>query len=136
MGRRLVELSHDWKKAGLPLVSMRAGIYTGEVAAGSIGSDERFEYAAIGDVVNTASRLESYDKTVADPDLLPNRCRIFIGAPTLDLLGGKFSSKEIGWLEVKGKAKKVLVFQILDDKFAHSQNTDVETAPAVHALRP
>jgi adenylate cyclase len=116
MGRRLVELRREWEEAGLPPVSMRAGIYTGEVAAGSVGSDDRFEYAVIGDVVNTASRLESYDKTLADPDLLPNRCRILIGAPTHDLLDGKFESKEIGLLEVKGKANKVPVFHILDEK--------------------
>jgi adenylate cyclase len=116
MGRRLVDLRREWHEAGLPPVSMRAGIYTGEVAAGSVGSDDRFEYAVIGDVVNTASRLESYDKTLADPDLLPNRCRILIGAPTHDLLDGKFESKEIGLLEVKGKANKVPVFQILDEK--------------------
>ena len=116
MGRRLVELSHEWKLAGLPPVSMRAGIYTGEVAAGSVGSDDRFEYAVIGDVVNTASRLESYDKSLADPDLLPNRCRVLVGAPTHDLRAGKFLSKEIGLLEVKGKVNKVPVFQILDEK--------------------
>jgi len=116
LGRRLVELTHGWQAAGLPPVSMRAGIYTGEVAAGSVGSDDRFEYAVIGDVVNTASRLESYDKTLADPDLLPNRCRILIGAPTHDLLGGKFESNEIGRLEVKGKVNKVPVFQILDER--------------------
>jgi adenylate cyclase len=116
LGERLVDLRRDWQAAGLPPVSMRAGLYTGEVAAGSVGSDDRFEYAVIGDVVNTASRLESYDKTLADPDLLPNRCRILIGAPTHDLLGGKFESKEIGLLEVKGKANKVPVFQILDEK--------------------
>ena len=116
LGKRLVELRRDWHAAGLPPVSMRAGLYTGEVAAGSVGSDDRFEYAVIGDVVNTASRLESYDKTLADPDLLPNRCRILIGAPTHDLLGGRFESREIGLLEVKGKANKVPVFQILDEK--------------------
>jgi adenylate cyclase len=116
LGWRLVELRRTWEAAGLPPVSMRAGIYTGEVAAGSVGSDDRFEYAVIGDVVNTASRLESYDKTVADPDLLPNRCRILIGAPTHELLGGKFESREIGLLEVKGKANKVPVFQILEEK--------------------
>jgi adenylate cyclase len=120
MGRRLVDLSREWQEAGLPAVSMRVGIYTGEVAAGSVGSDDRFEYAVIGDVVNTAARLESYDKSLADPDLLPNRCRILIGAPTHDLLGGKFESREIGLLEVKGKANKVPVFQILAEKGALS----------------
>lgn len=115
MGRRLVELNHEWKVAGLPAVSMRAGIYTGEVVAGSLGSDERFDYTVIGDVVNTASRLESYDKTLADPDSLPNRCRILVGAATHDLLAPGFTSREIGLLQVKGKANKVAVFQIFDE---------------------
>jgi adenylate cyclase len=128
LGWRLVELRREWEKAELPPVSMRAGIYTGEVAAGSVGSDDRFEYAVIGDVVNTASRLESYDKTLANPDLLPNRCRILIGAPTHDLLGGKFESKEIGLLEVKGKANKVPVFQILDEK--RDQAAEEVSSPA------
>jgi adenylate cyclase len=116
MGRKLVELNREWQSEGLPAVSMRAGIYTGEVAAGSVGSDDRFEYAVIGDVVNTASRLESYDKSFADPDLLPTRCRVLVGAPTHELFDGEFLSKEIGLLEVKGKANKVAVFQILNEK--------------------
>jgi adenylate cyclase len=123
MGRRMMELSKIWQAEGLPQVSMRVGIYTGEAAAGNIGDDERYEYAVIGDVVNTASRLESYDKNFADPDKLPNRCRILIGEPTHALLvEGTFISKEIGLLEVKGKARKVSVYQILDEK--------TQTAPA------
>ena len=130
LGWRLVELRRDWETAGLPPVSMRAGIYTGEVAAGSVGSDDRFEYAVIGDVVNTASRLESYDKTLADPDLLPNRCRILIGAPTHDLLSGKFESKEIGLLEVKGKVNKVPVFQILNERQVNPPSDHHPSSPA------
>ena len=116
MGRRLVELNREWQTAGKPTVSMRAGIYTGSVAAGSIGSSDRFEYSVIGDVVNTASRLESFDKTVADPDFLPLRCRILIGASTKQFLNGDFETREIGGsLRVKGKEKEITVFQVLDE---------------------
>jgi adenylate cyclase len=113
MGRRLVELVGQWQEAGLPAVSMRAGIYTGDVAAGSLGSDERFEYSVVGDVVNTAARLESYDKSFADPDLDPLRSRILIGGLTQELLDGSFRTKEVGLIEVKGKVNKVPVFQVL-----------------------
>jgi adenylate cyclase len=115
MGQQLLGLVRGWQQTGLPPVSMRAGIYTGEVAAGSIGSDERFEYAVVGDVVNTAARLESYDKSIADPDLEPLRIRILIGAPTHDLLDSAFRTREIGLLEVKGKVNKVSVFQVLGE---------------------
>ena len=112
MGRRMVGLHEQWQRESQPTVSMRVGIYTGTVAAGSIGSANRCEYAAIGDVVNTASRLESYDKSLADPDLHPLRCRILIGAPTHDLVAGLFQTQEIGLLKVKGKQNEVAVFQV------------------------
>jgi adenylate cyclase len=120
VGERLIELNRRWQAAGQPAVSMRVGIYSGLVTAGSLGSSDRFEYAVIGDVVNTASRLESYDKTVSDPDLLPNRCRILIGGPTMKLIGNDYVMNEIGWLEVKGKANKVQVFQVLGTTQNHS----------------
>lgn len=129
MGRRLVIMNRRWRKAGLPIVSMRAGLCSGEVAAGSVGSDDRFDYTVLGDVVNTASRLESYDKTFADPDLLPNRCRILIAASTHELLDGLFPSREIGLIEIRGKATKVSVYQLVDEPDGEGNTTSMGIVP-------
>ncbi|MCA9573539.1 MAG: adenylate/guanylate cyclase domain-containing protein, partial [Myxococcales bacterium] len=64
MERELARLNAHWRAAGLPEARMRVGIFTGPLVAGSLGSANRLNYTVIGDTVNTASRLESYDKSV------------------------------------------------------------------------
>jgi adenylate cyclase len=59
MQRRVMGMNADLREEGLPEVAIGIGLHTGEAVVGYIGSERRSEYTAIGDTVNTASRLES-----------------------------------------------------------------------------
>jgi len=62
MQRRLLGINSELRAEGLSEVGVGIGLHTGEVIVGYIGSERRSEYTAIGDAVNTASRLESNAK--------------------------------------------------------------------------
>jgi len=62
MYKTVEELSKKFQSEGLPSVKIGVGVNTGEATVGNIGSDVRFDYTAIGDCVNLASRLESLNK--------------------------------------------------------------------------
>lgn len=62
MQRRILGINMELRQDGLPEIGVGIGLHTGEVTVGYIGSERRSEYTAIGDSVNTASRLESNAK--------------------------------------------------------------------------
>lgn len=62
MQAALVELQKKWRADGLPALDIGIGINTGEMVAGSIGSDQRLEFTVIGDAVNTASRVQDLNR--------------------------------------------------------------------------
>lgn len=59
MQRRLLGINRELREEGFSEIGVGMGMHTGEAIIGYIGSDRRSEYTAIGDTVNTSSRLES-----------------------------------------------------------------------------
>lgn len=110
--RRLCELNKQWQAEGLPTITMRAGIYTGPLVAGSLGGATRKEYTVIGDTVNTASRLESFDKSIAAPDL-DNPCRILLGESTAELVKQACETELVGECQLKGKNNRLKIYRVV-----------------------
>jgi adenylate cyclase len=82
------------------------------MVAGSMGSAERLEYNVHGDTVNTAARLESFEKEGFVPDHLTSPCRILIGQRTLDLVGEQFATELVGEARLKGKQQDISIYRV------------------------
>ena len=122
MERELKRLNANWQQQNLPTVEMRIGIFTGPVVGGSLGSAQRLKYTTIGDTVNVASRLESYDQDRFDSDFADRGCRILIGEQTLRYLNQQFETKRIGEAVLKGKDEAVTIFRVVSHARANSSS--------------
>ena len=93
-------------KAAVAELGIGIGISTGEALVGNMGLETRFDYSALGDTVNVASRVESackevgYDILVADP---------------VRLIVSDFAFLEAGALALKGKAERVVIYLLVGD---------------------
>ncbi len=101
----LAELNQHFEKMGLPRLGMRIGMHTGDAIVGNLGSEKRFDYTAIGDTVNLASRLEGLNKFYGT--------FIMASETTRAECGDGVVFREMDRVAVKGKVKPVGVFQPL-----------------------
>ncbi|MBK9658878.1 MAG: response regulator [Chitinophagaceae bacterium] len=87
-----------------PKVSI--GINSGEMISGNIGSAtlRRLDYTVIGDVVNTAQRLQS----VANPG------QIVINEKAYEKVKESFNCQRIGEVELKHKAVPMVIYEVMD----------------------
>lgn len=103
----LKNLNTRWEAEGWPTLDVGIGINSGPVAVGNMGSDRLFDYTAVGDNVNLASRLEGLNKYYAT--------RILISESTAELLGDSFVLREVDRVRVKGKAKASGIFEVMGE---------------------
>ena len=94
----------------LPPARMRIGLSTGLVVAGCLGSAQRMKYTTIGDVVNTAARLQAYGKEIP---ATAGPCTTVIAADTQRLLDERFVTEFVGTPSLKGKVHSVAAFRVL-----------------------
>jgi adenylate cyclase len=105
MHRELEVLNAGALKALGLEVAIGVGVNSGDVVAGNMGAEERFDYTVVGDAVNLASRLEGVSKVYG--------VFCLVGEATVKAAGPGFSFRELDQVQVKGKHQAVAVYELL-----------------------
>jgi len=92
------------QKTGQKL-NLRIGIATGEAIVGNMGSKTRFDYTAMGDTVNTASRLEGGNKFYGT--------RILVNAEAFGASQSVLAMRRIDRVRLKGKENPLDIYEVM-----------------------
>lgn len=107
MRREIGRLNQARLSRGCEPVRFGVGVHTGEVVLGAVGLPQRSDFTAIGDPVNTASRLESLCKAYGVDSVL--------SCDTVDRLpSAEFLLTELGTTAIRGKSGEVRVYTLGD----------------------
>jgi adenylate cyclase len=101
----------EQRAKGIELGKTRIGVHTGPAIVGNFGSHTRMQYTALGDTVNTASRLEGVNKYFGTRICVSETTRMHVTDVPF---------RPIGEIAVKGKEEMFEIFEPLDEARANS----------------
>lgn len=102
---RSTELNKQWQIEGKPVLYTRIGIHLGDTIVGNLGSSERFNYTAIGDTPNTASRLEGVNKLYGT--------QIITSHAVYQQIKNHFVLRRVDRIAVKGKHEYTDIYELI-----------------------
>lgn len=105
---RMKKINESLSREGIPSLSMRIGLHSGDAVVGNMGSAQRFDYTIIGDNVNLASRLEGVNKQFGT--------RVIISETTYARARDTIEARELDLIAVKGKEKPIRIYELLGEK--------------------
>jgi adenylate cyclase len=86
----------------------RFGVDWGRVALTTVGGQGHYEYRAVGDAVNTASRIQELNKRLGT--------RILVADALVNGAGGEFLTRNLGRYLLRGKTHAVQVHELIESK--------------------
>ena len=104
---RINKARHEAEAQGQFGFSVKIGLCSGLATVGNVGTPKRFNYTAVGETVNIASRLESLPGTYG--------CRIVIAEETARRVADRMLLCELDRVRVKGKDQPLTVYEPLVD---------------------
>jgi adenylate cyclase len=101
--RSMIPFNEKQVAEDLPQIAVGIGINTGQAIVGYIGSETRLDYTAIGDTINTTSRLQN----LAQPG------QIVISENTMQVLDESFILKPLGTERLKGRNANLRIAEVV-----------------------
>jgi adenylate cyclase len=112
MRQEMERLHQEWMQTNFPTVRIRIGIHTGPVVMGCLGSAKRMKYTTIGDTVNVAARLESFEKETQEDWSTQGVCRILLGETTQQWIDHQWETEQVGMFCLRGKEQEMAVYRL------------------------
>lgn len=97
----------QFEREGLPPFFTRFGIHVGEAVVGNLGSSERMNYTALGNVVNLAARLEGLNKQYDT--------QILVSDAVYERVKHGFCCRFVDNVVAKGMAAETKVYELLSE---------------------